>query len=65
MRAVRIAKLRRYKAINGSADGFGACTAEHILGGGIEQHDALAIIDGDDRVHRRSDDARKANLAFL
>jgi hypothetical protein len=30
----------------------------------IEQHDPLALVHGDDRIHRRVDDARQAQLAF-
>src|SRR5262249_20245510 len=42
---------------------FGSRAAEHPLGRSVEKDDALIIVHGDDRVHRRRDNARKPLLA--
>ena len=39
--------------------------AEHLLGGAVEQHDVLRLVDRDDRVHRRVDDRVELRLARL
>jgi hypothetical protein len=46
------------------AERFMRRQAEHPFGGWIEQDDPLFVIDGDDPVHRRGDDAFKALHGF-
>ena len=38
--------------------------AEHLLSGGVEQHDPLFLVDGDDCIHRRLYDATQTFLAL-
>jgi hypothetical protein len=38
-------------------------TAEHLLGRRVEEHDALALINGHDRVHRGIQNAGEPGLA--
>jgi hypothetical protein len=40
-----------------------ARAGEHLLGGGVEQHDALVVVDGDHRVHGGVEDAPQPRLA--
>nr|WP_308419599.1 hypothetical protein [Chitinimonas koreensis] len=44
------------------ADRAVARAAEHRFGGGVEQHHALRLVDGDDGIHGRFDDAADARL---
>ena len=61
---MRGAEALRDQDVERAADHLGALAPEHPLGGRIEQHDPLRLVDRHDRVHRRVDDARKARLAL-
>ncbi len=53
-----------HQALDGRADGLRRGDAEHPFGGGIEQHDPLLLVDRDEGVHRRLDDALHSKAAF-
>src|SRR5262249_47994790 len=55
--AVFSAEAFRNETLNGIPHYFICRAAEHVLRGSVEQHDPLSIIDSDDRVHRRLNDA--------
>ena len=59
---IRLAEARWDQQLQGHADGAVGRDAEHPLGGGIEERDALLGVDADDRVHRRADDGRESRL---
>ena len=44
------------------ADGFFPGTAKHRFRRGIEQYDVLGLVDGDDRIHRRVEDAAQTGF---
>src|SRR6185295_15134815 len=50
--------------VEGLADRLVSGAAEHPLGRQVEEHDVLVVADGDDRIHRRVDDARQPRLAL-
>jgi hypothetical protein len=51
------------EAVERPAERIRGGAAEHLLGRGVEQDDALARVDGDDRVHRGPDDRVEPLLA--
>ena len=55
---VRLPETLRDEPIERTAKGLGGRTAEHDFGGGVEQHDPLPVVHGDDRIHRRRDNSR-------
>jgi hypothetical protein len=58
------AEALRDEAGNGLAERFIMPNAEHPLGGRVEQHDIVAPIYCDDRIHRAVDNAFKSTLGF-
>src|SRR2546421_659051 len=52
------------EAVERLADGLVGAAAEHPLGGAVEEDDVLRFVHGDDGVHRRVNDSRKARLAL-
>ena len=52
------------EAIHALSQYFRISTAEHALRGGVDEDDALVLVDGDDAVHGRVDDALQT-LALL
>ncbi len=61
---MRAAEPLRDEAVERLPDCFGGWAAEHLLGGGIEDHNALLVVDGDDGIHRRGDHARELCLTL-
>src|SRR5215469_2363649 len=53
------AEAFRDEAFDGTSNRFNRTTEKYSFCSGIEEHDPLSVIDGDDRVHRRADDARQ------
>ncbi len=49
---MRLAKLLRDQKVKALAYDIGCRVTEHLLGGGVEEHDALVLINGDNPVHR-------------
>ena len=62
---VRAAEPFRDEALERLADGIGCPATEHLLCRGVEQHDALIAVDGDDRVHCRAHDRLQAHLCLV
>ena len=65
---VQVLGVRRAEALGDEprqrrADRLLARAAEHLLGRLVEEHDVLALVHGDDRVHRRIEDAAQPRLA--
>src|SRR5262245_44219859 len=60
---MRRAEALRDEAVQTLSQSLGGRAAEHPLGGRVEEHYALILIDGDDRVHRRGQDAGELGLA--
>ena len=52
------------ETVDGAADGFRRRGQEEMLGGGIEHGDRELLIEEDDGVHGRADDAGQASLGF-
>src|SRR5215510_1135623 len=61
--AMRRAEALRDEAVQTLSQSLGGRAAEHLLGSRVEKHDALTLIDGDDRVHRRGQNAGELCLA--
>src|SRR5215510_13414824 len=61
--AMRRAEPPRDKAVQALSQGLGRRAAEHLLSRRVEKHDALILIDGNDRVHRRGKNAGELGLA--
>ena len=59
-----LAKTRGNEHGDGLPDCVRRRTPEHLFGGGVEQHDALLLVDADDRIHGGVDDAFHPRLAF-
>jgi hypothetical protein len=61
------AEALRDEAFDGIPNRFIRRTDEYSFRSGIEEHDPLSIIYGDDRVHRRANDAcqQVGSLAYL
>src|SRR5215510_6440032 len=62
MSTMRVAESLWHQVIEGLAYGLVLGVPEHLLSGGVKQHDALALIDGDDRIHSSSDDSSQIGL---
>ena len=60
--AVRAAEARRQQAVERRAQDLLAPDAEELLGGAVEEHDLLLLVDRDYRIHGRIDDRGKARL---
>ena len=60
---MRFAEPLRNERCKRHADRLALRPAEHLLCGGIEHHDVLALVDGNDRIHRRIDDAAQLRFA--
>src|SRR5208282_608425 len=63
MLSMNPAKTHRQKAIDGFADHFRGGTTKHILGCFVEHDDLLPLVDCNDGIHRRCDNAEQAFLA--
>ena len=61
---MRAAEAFRDEAVERLPQGFGGRAAEHPLRRLVEKDNALVFIHGDDRVHRRRDNARQSLLAL-
>src|SRR5262245_31516613 len=61
---MRDAEALRDEAVERLSHGFGARAAEHPLRRFVEKDDTMFFINGDNRVHRRGDDAIQPLLAF-
>jgi hypothetical protein len=61
---VRLAETVRDEPLDVRAQGLGRRAAEHLLRRRVEQDNLLVLADGDDRIHRRIDEARQAPLAL-
>ena len=57
MGGVGLAVALRHEVGNRPAEGLGRRQAEHAFRSRIEQHHQLLVIDGDDAVHGRGDNA--------
>jgi hypothetical protein len=49
----------RQEAIEPFSERIGCGTAKHTLGAWIEKNDSLIVVQGDDRIHGRTNDRRK------
>ena|SRR5438874_2495696 len=52
------------EALDGGSNRILDGTAEHPLSGAVEHNNSLFLVDGDNRIHRRADDAFQTVLAL-
>ena len=65
VRRVRCAEPRRQESLERTAERLDALAAEYLFRRVIEDHYALCLVDGDDRVHGGIDDHRQPRLSCV